>query len=350
MKKKLLFSALVTLSLIAFSQTLDSENFNGLTIGNISEDLTGASAGQGGFLIFGNNGAGTSTNSATSNYQVVTSGNNSSQGAQITSPDGDTGVRYLFKPIADEWNARTEGNDIVELEFSFFTASTTSTALFRAIIIGDNAGAASTAVALQFDPATMELSGLATLAVSGVPGLYGFNLGPSDTDLILPANTWFSLGCSYNNTTGEVRWKTSYNDTDAFFNNAANVISGIVPTEVDFLSFGVTGNTIAANYVLDDYKSRATDADQLLDVDNVVLESANVTLFPNPANNIITLKIDTSIKDVTVFNGLGQLVLTKSSNLSETNDIDISSLNSGIYVMNINSEDGRITTKKFIKQ
>ena len=351
MKTKLLFSILLTISLTAFSQTLDSENFNSLTIGDFGADLTGATPGQGGFSIFGNNGTAptTTTNSAASNYQVVASGNNSSQGAQITSPDGDGGVRFLFKSIADEWTARTAGNDIVELEFSFFTGSTTSAAPFRAVVLGDNAGASANAVALQFDPATMELFGLATLNNAGTIGLFSFNLGPANTDLILPANTWFSMGCSYNSATGEIRWKTSYNNTNAFFNNAANVITGIVPTEVDFLSFGVAANTVATNYVIDDYESRATDTDQLLGVDDLIIESANISLFPNPANSKITLKTDVSIKEVIIFNNLGQVVLTENSNFSETNEFDISNLKSGFYIMNIKSVDGKTQTQRFIK-
>lgn len=352
MKTKLLFSVLFTLSLTAFSQTLDSENFNSLTIGNFGEDLTGATTGQGGFSIFGNNGDAptTTTNSASSNYQIVASGNNSSQGAQITSPNGTAGIRYLFKSIADEWIGRISGNEIAELEFDFFTGNTTSTAPFRTFILGTNAGAGTNIVGIQFDPVTNELSGLATLINNGAQGFFGFNLGPADSDLILTADTWITIGCSYNSITGEIRWKTTFNDTNVFFNNAANVITGMVPTEVNFLTFGTTGNTVATNYTIDNYKSKASATDQLLGLDDVELGIANFSLFPNPANNVITLTTDTSIKDITVFNNLGQLVLTKRSNFSQTNEIDISNLNSGLYIMNINSENGRKMTKKFIKQ
>ncbi|WP_458627703.1 T9SS type A sorting domain-containing protein [Winogradskyella sp. PC D3.3] len=353
MKTKLLFSLLFAFSLTAFSQTLQSEDFNGLTLGNISEDLTGATAGQGGFYVFGTNGADptTTTNSASSNFQVIASGYNGSQGAQIVSPNGDAGVRYLFKPVATEWSGRTLGNNIAELEFMFYTGSSSSAAPFRAVIAGTNAGAAASAVAIQFDPATMELSGLATLAVGGVPDLYGFSLGADDSDLILPANTWLSVGCSYNTLTGEIRWKTSFNDTNAFFNNAANVLPGMTIDEVDFLSFGTTGNTIAANYTIDDYKFKASATDQLLGLNDVVaLELASVSLFPNPAKGSITLASDISIKSVEVFNNLGQVVLQKNSDFSNTNTFDISNLTSGVYIMTINSTDGASQTKRFIKE
>ena len=353
MRTKLLFSLLFTFSLTAFSQTLQSEDFNGLALGNISEDLTGVTAGQGGFYVFGTNGTAptTTTNSASSNYQVVASGNNSSQGAQIVSPNGDAGVRYLFKPVDTEWSGRTSSNNIAELEFMFYTGSSSSAAPFRAIIAGTNAGAGANAVALQFNPATMALSGLATLAVGGVPGLYGFALGAEDADLILPTNTWVLMGCSYNTLTGELRWKTSFNDSSGVFNNPANVLPGTTIDEVNFLSFGAAGNTIAANYTIDDYVFRASATDQLLGLDDVVvLELTSVSLYPNPAKGSITLASDISIKSVEIFNHLGQLVLQKQSDFSNTNAFDISNLTSGVYMMTINSTDGASQTKKFIKE
>jgi hypothetical protein len=361
MKKTLLFITLLSFSLTSYAQIIDSDDFNSLTIGNFATDITGATAGQGGFFILANNGDDptTTTNADASNLQVVSSGNNGTQGAQLTTPDGDKGVRFLFKPIDTEWTGRTSGNDIVELEFSFFTgAATTSRAPFRATVFGLNAGAAASLVALQFNPVTNELLGLATLTNNGATGFFSFNLGPNNTDLILPANTWFDMGCSYNTVTGELRWKTSFNDTSASFSAAANVITGMVPIEIDFLSFGtaaaagppaVPANAAAADYLFDDYRTKASASDTLLNLEDVELESTNVRLFPNPANDLITLQSDVFIKEVSIFNSLGQVVLTKTSNFSATNEFDISALKSGIYIMNIKSSGNTIQTHKFIK-
>lgn len=351
MRTKLL-SLLFILPLIGFSQVLDSNNFDGLTIGNFGADITGVTAGQGGFSTFANNGDAptTTTNAADSNFQVIAAGNNGTQGAQLTSPDGNAGVRFLFKSIETAWGSRTSGNDIVELEFSFFTGgATTGTAPFRALIFGDNAGAGATLAALQFDPATNELSGLATLNNAGTIGLFGFNLGAGNTDLILPANTWVTAGCAYDTVTGELRWKTDFMNVDAVFTNVANVIPGMSPLETNFLSFGNTGNVAAINYVFDDYVSRAADTDQLLSVDNVQLEASKISLYPNPASDVITLKTDISISNISIANNLGQVVLSKGSNFSQTNEINISNLNPGIYFMSINSDDGKTETRKFVK-
>lgn len=361
MKTKLLFTFLLAFSLSGFAQILDSDDFNSLSIGDFATDITGATPGQGEFLIFANNGAAptTTTNAAAANFQVVAAGNNGTQGAQLTTPNGDKGVRFLFKPIDTEWTARTSGNDIIELEFAFYTGSeSVSKAPFRASIFGLNGTTGTNLVALQFNPVTGELFGLAGLNNNGTLGLFSFNLGANNSDLILPNDTWFEMGCSYNTITGEVRWKTSFNDTNAFFDNAANVITGMVPTEIDFLSFGtaasvgppaVAANNAATNYIFDDYQSKASASDTLLNLEDVQLESTTISLFPNPANDIITLQTNTLINEVSIFNNLGQVVLKKTTNFSDNNEFDISALRSGIYIMNIKSGGNNSQTKKFIK-
>lgn len=361
MKTKLLFSVLFTLSLTAFSQTLDSENFNALTLGDIGTDLTGATAGQGGFNIAANNGADptTTTNAAASNFQIVTSGNNGTQGAQMTTPNGDKGVGFIFKSIASEWTGRTSGNDIVEIEYSFFTGgATTSRTPFRAIVYGTSGGNNVTIAGLEYNPQTRELYGLGRFTSGGNTGNFIVNLGPTNSDLILDPNTWYTMGFSYDSGTGRVRWKTSFNDTSATVSTASVVITGMVPTEIDFLSFGtaavvgppaIPANNSAMDYVFDDYMSKASASDTLLSVGDSEVETANVSLFPNPANDVITLKTDVSIKAVTVYNNLGQVVFAKNSNFSMLNEFDISNLKSGLYVMDIASLDGETQTKRFIK-
>jgi len=354
MKTKLLFIILFTSSLVGFTQIIDSNNFDALDIGIFSD---GSGPGQGGFLVSGNNGEAPTTtdNIGAGNAQVVASGENGTQGAQLITPNGDKGIFFLYKPITSEWATRASGNDIIELELSFFTgAATTSTAPFRATIFGTNGTDNFPIVSLTFNPINNELRGNATINVNGEDGYYFFNLGPSNTELILPANTWFDVACSYNPATGLLLWGTSFNETQVFFNNPDNIITGLEPIELDFLSFALDTNTSAATYLFDDYKIFAKNEDGLnLLSDNsgdLELEATNLTLFPNPANNSITLKTNLSIKEVTVTNTLGQIVLTKKADFSRTNEFDISGFNAGLYVMSIKSSDGNTQTRKFLKK
>jgi hypothetical protein len=132
----------------------------------------------------------------------------------------------------------------------------------------------------------------------------------------------------------------------------------MVPTEIDFLSFGtaaivgppaVPANATATDYVFDDYQSKASASDTLLSIGDSELEVTHISLFPNPANDFITLKTDVSIKEVRIYNNLGQLVFSKNSNFSESNEFDISNLKSGLYIMNITSIGNKSQTQRFIK-
>ncbi|MCR5114812.1 MAG: T9SS type A sorting domain-containing protein [Bacteroidales bacterium] len=68
----------------------------------------------------------------------------------------------------------------------------------------------------------------------------------------------------------------------------------------------------------------------------------NVLIFPNPANNILSIQAE-GISQVQLFNAMGQQVLT--SNLSR---IDISQLPEGLYVANIIFQNGNSTNQKVV--
>lgn len=75
-----------------------------------------------------------------------------------------------------------------------------------------------------------------------------------------------------------------------------------------------------------------------------VLESKNrrLTTYPNPTNGIITFSTEVNIKEIEVYNSMGQ----KVKNYSANNQIDISDLPNGIYTAKINLENN----EKIIKQ
>lgn len=74
---------------------------------------------------------------------------------------------------------------------------------------------------------------------------------------------------------------------------------------------------------------------------------AGFTAYPNPVNDIITLKVNASDYAVVVYDLLGNKVLTKS--MSMQNQLDLSSLNSGTYLLEINV-NGVIETQRIIKK
>ena len=58
---------------------------------------------------------------------------------------------------------------------------------------------------------------------------------------------------------------------------------------------------------------------------------------------------NTGIRSVVVYNALGAIVLENNSNSGKTVNLDISSLNAGVYIVRVTDEENRSNTKKLVK-
>ena len=77
-------------------------------------------------------------------------------------------------------------------------------------------------------------------------------------------------------------------------------------------------------------------------------EVSNVALYPNPATNVLNIESTSMIEKVSVYNLLGQEVISQTPN-SELVTLDVASLQVGVYVVKT-SIDGNITSTRFIKE
>ena len=75
---------------------------------------------------------------------------------------------------------------------------------------------------------------------------------------------------------------------------------------------------------------------------------SKVKLYPNPTSNVLNIESLGTIQTISVYNVLGQEVINKALNSTSTS-LDVSSLNSGIYVVKT-VVDGVTSSTKFIKQ
>ncbi|WP_296149794.1 T9SS type A sorting domain-containing protein [uncultured Flavobacterium sp.] len=73
-----------------------------------------------------------------------------------------------------------------------------------------------------------------------------------------------------------------------------------------------------------------------------------ITAYPNPVKNALHLSYDQKISNVAIYNLIGQQVLEKSIDSTES-EIDLSSLSSGNYILKANV-DGTIKSMKIIKE
>lgn len=75
--------------------------------------------------------------------------------------------------------------------------------------------------------------------------------------------------------------------------------------------------------------------------------NSNFVLYPNPAENTLNISTQSNIKHIEITNLIGQVLYTVTD--SDFNQIDVSALESGVYLMTITSDAG-IITKRFIKK
>ena len=71
----------------------------------------------------------------------------------------------------------------------------------------------------------------------------------------------------------------------------------------------------------------------------------NVSIYPNPANNVINVNAASNINNVEIFNMMGQRVAVIDAN--DTNvQINTTALSNGMYLMRITTENG-VSNQKF---
>lgn len=106
-----------------------------------------------------------------------------------------------------------------------------------------------------------------------------------------------------------------------------------------------------------DYQFIANQGDQkdrfVIVFDELVLGNQDVeqslSMYPNPANELLNLNsVAGTIKSVTIYDIQGRVVEQWKDNSTSSLQLDISSLNTAIYMVNIQTEQGS-TTKRLIK-
>jgi hypothetical protein len=352
--KKLLLSITLALTIQCINaQVLESDNFTALTVGNIGTDLTGVAPGQGGWLTFV---------SATSvpvgqntDFQVVSQAAPNGNVVKLTGASTASGTRYLFKDaLATTWPLRTPLNNIIEVEFDI-NAGVASTSLngFRAYIYSADGTKVLAGIGIPKNFVyssvnyTNPILGYYYYVGTGGTGTYYTPFGPSTADpmIVVNNNTWVRIGCSFNLTTGEVKWRGP-----GFSLFTTGSAAGIDPGEVDFVVTTATGNTVAASAYIDNYVARASSTDTLLEVETRT-RSVAVSTYPNPTVDVINVYNSNNLELTTykVVDLKGSVI--KSGVLNNTLDqkINVSELSQGVYMLKLNTADNNTITKKIVK-
>jgi len=85
--------------------------------------------------------------------------------------------------------------------------------------------------------------------------------------------------------------------------------------------------------------------DPALNTQDVLLQK--FAMYPNPANNVLNIDSMINVEKVEIYNIIGKQVLT-SDGFSNSTEINISTLNTGIYLVKLKGENNSTAIKKLI--
>lgn len=334
MKKFLFFLSVLSFGW-AFGQVIDSQNFNSLTAGNVGTNFTGGAAGQGGYYLL---------NGVASDYQIATIDATHGNSLKITAGSSyvatsDPNNHSVVKVVGV--NATT-GNNIIKATCSFYTGSANGTGSIY-ITLFDDASTPGVIVSLIYNVATKTITAGGALMNAGTRGFFGIKTLGTTPYL---ANTWVSVGMAYDMTTGVMNWYTPQESyTFSTPPTGYTLITGLDVGQYRTYNINASGNTVAYNWALDDFNLSYSNNNLLSTKDEILLAKDYFEIYPNPVSNYLNIKSNSKVENVSVYDFNGR----KTNVKLEGNKVDVSSLPSGNYLINIETKEGK-TTEKFIKK
>jgi hypothetical protein len=366
MKRKLLiltsFFCLVRLE----AQILQSEDFNSLPVGAIGTDATGLIPTNNYYTLSTNYdldplAATTATNASAANFQIVDFGGANGNVLQIEGTNGDKGRRNMWQGgLADQWAFRDAAHDRIQVEFDLFTgAGGGESNNTKGMYIYDSATDGASLKILGgfvFNTKTRILQGIGYYTSPTAPiANYGFFLGPTSTNITLPANEWVRLAVSFNKSTGQIIWKGP-----TFLGQVVGAATGLDPDKVALISRSGNvaangGNPAIINTAattagfFDNLLVTANNID-LLGVNEVVATNFSVYAYPNPTKDFLTVSsvATDTITAITLTDVNGRIVRNESFNQVSSVEMNIADLSNGMYLMKITTNNGS-SIQKIVK-
>ncbi len=352
MKKILFITSLALSANICFAQSIISENFESLTVGNLGSDITGTTPGQGGWYI---TAASTASNSAASNFQVTNSTTTShGKVLSILGSASATGTKQINQnnKLVSVWGTRTPGNDVLTYEFDFFSGATTTSQNTGRVYLWDGSSANKCVIGFAFNMATKQHTMIAYVdpaevnGQAGEIGNWGFTYNQA-----LAANTWYKVGLAWDSNTGEIVYKIVKEDDGTVVVNNFYQGAGVGATpnlaniQVQAVPNATTSNSVASNVIFDNFRLNATNTMDVLAVNDVATVKKNIGVYPNPTTDFLKFENNVKVTNVEVFDMTGKAVNVVLSD----NQVDVRKLQNGVYLIRTTTQDG-ISTQKFIKK
>ena len=309
---------------IAISQVLYSENFDGLNLGNVGTDVTGTNKGQADFYT----NAYSSIGAKNEDFRIELEPN---RGKVLVIEGPKTNLREesiyrtrkAEKNLKGLWKNRNIQNNILKCEYYFYTEKKLyhkkKEVLIQALAVDE-----CRLSDILFDGYSKKMD-------------FGYN-----ALLSLLSDRWVNLITYVDFSNSEVYFEIpEFNYT---VKSKLELASGSGDIhEFGFVSFTLRGeDNFFENYKakFDDIRVSAVNTLPKLNIHD--LDSSKFNIFPNPANDIIkiTNQENIEITEIIVYDLSGRVIKKNKFNNEKDIEVDVSNLNSGIYLFQIKTNVG----------
>lgn len=318
---------------MSYGQVIDSQNFNSLTLGNVGTNFTGASAGQGGYYL---------VNGAATDYQIAVIDATHGNSLKITAGPGYTATsdpnnHTVAKPVGVNADL---GNDIIKATYNFYTGSANGAGSIYFNLLDDGT-TPGVIVSLIYNVATKTITAGGAVTNNGTRIFAGIKVLGST----YPANTWVSVGMAYNMTTGAMSWYTPQ-ESYTFSTPPAGyaLVPGLDVGQYRTYNLNASGNSVAYNWAIDNFNLSYSN-NTVLATNEIKKENNQIQLYPNPVMDYLTVKSDSKINKLQVYDVSGR----NMGNSLNGDKVDVTNLTPGNYIINIETKEGKVS-KKFIKK
>lgn len=117
-----------------------------------------------------------------------------------------------------------------------------------------------------------------------------------------------------------------------------------VPDDISQVTLQVMAGSSVDTFEFDDFSATVNGTLPTLSIDDKDL-TQDFTLYPNPASDVVNIKTNRQISNVDVYDLVGR----KQAVVLSEGTINISSLNSGVYILSVKLENGASLHKKITK-
>ena len=164
----------------------------------------------------------------------------------------------------------------------------------------------------------------------------------------------------------DTTWKYTICDKGQCYNGIPSIVCNmdtVKPTQSGYFLLTVTAHTLGTRVLrLLVYETgTTTPADTVVfsikcsgtGVQETASPTTGFSIYPNPAKDFVGLKmkdVNAKVKTATVFDILGNVVMTfNNDGRTDFSRINILPLQTGVYVMKMQDQEGRISSRRFYK-